>query len=569
MKNLELAELFLKIADILEFQGIDWKPQAYRKAARSIESLSRDIEEVWKQGKLRELPGIGEAIAGKIEEFITTGKLEYYDQLKKESKIDLEGLLAIPGLGPKKIKVLYQQLKVKSVADLEKALQQQKVRKLEGFGEETEKKLLAGVQFVKSKPKRFLYARAEPIVADIISCIWKVPGVSKVEVAGSFRRGKETVGDLDILVVSGKPVLVMDRFTALPDVAEVLAKGKTKSTIRFRNGLQVDLRVVQEKEFGSTLNYFIGSKEHNIELRKLALRKGYTLSEYGLFTSNGKKWLAGRMEEDIYQKLGLQFIPPELRENLGEIPAAQQTQLPNLVEMKDISGVFHTHSTWSDGNATVLEMSQQAEHLGFKFISFNDHAGPMGITRPLNEKRLRGYLKEIEQVRKKIGIHVFSGVEVDILKNGSLAMSRKALREVDVVIASVHLAPTMKEPEMTKRVCKALEEPAVTILGHPTDRILNERPPLSLNLQKVYERAQQNNIFLEINSSPGRMDLDGDHIKAAKEISCRFALSADAHDLHHLAGYKYGVLSARRGWAEKKDILNCWPMAKVEKALQR
>ncbi len=567
MKNLLIAKILNNIADILELQGINFKPQAYRKAALSVEGLAEDIEELYQQGKLQEIPGVGGSIAEKIEEIIKTGKLQYYDKLKKEIKIDIEELNSIPGLGPKKIKILYQKLQVKNVKDLEAAIKNGKLQQLAGFGEETAKNLLKGIEFFKTNPQRFLYAQALPIVNQIIEKLKKNPAVDKIEVAGSFRRGKETVGDLDILVSSPQPEKVMDAFVSLPDVKDILAQGTTKSSLRLSNGLQVDLRVVKDTEWGSALLYFIGSKDHNVELRKLALSKGYTLNEYGLFRVKNKKWVAGKMEQEIYGKLGMDYIEPELRENTGEIKAAQEHQLPHLITARDIKGVFHNHSTWSDGTNSLLEMAQKAEQLGFKFISFNDHYGHVGITNPLNEKRLAGYLKEIEKVRKKVGIRVFSGVEIDILKDGTLPLSAAKLKQLDVVVASVHVALKMNEAEMTTRVCSVLEKYPVNILGHPTDRLINIREPLPLNLETVFETAARNKVFLEINASPARMDLDGMKIKKALQAGCKFALSTDAHAVNHLAGYPYGILMARRGWLEKKDVINCWDLKKIEKVM--
>ncbi|MBI2102300.1 DNA polymerase/3'-5' exonuclease PolX [Candidatus Woesearchaeota archaeon] len=569
MKNGEVAKILYNIADILELQNVQWKPQAYRKAAQAIESLSEDIEDIWQRGELEEIPGVGEHIAAKVEEFLKTGKLPYYEKLKKEVKINLEELNQIPSLGPKKIKLLYRKLNVKDIKGLEEAIQKHNVQKLAGFGEKTEKTLLEGIQFVKTKPQRFLYVSALPIVNSILKTFRAYPFIHQMEVAGSFRRGKETVGDLDFLAVSAQPEKVMHQFTTMKDVKEVLAKGTTKSSVRLSNGLQIDLRVVNDKEFGSAMNYFIGSKEHNVELRKLALSKGYTLSEYGLFTVKGKKWITGKTESEIYQKLGLQFIEPELRENHGEIAAAQKKKLPDLISSKDVHGIFHNHSTWSDGSNSLLEMAQKAEELELKFISFNDHFGPVGITKPLTEKRLTGYLHEIEKVRKKVGIRVFSGVEIDILKDGTLPLPAKRLKELDVVIASVHLATKMSAVEMTKRVCSVMEKYPIDILGHPTDRVLNERPPINLNLDVVFETAKKHNIFLEINGSPSRMDLPGEHVKNARDLGCQFALSADAHAIGHLPYYSLGVNMARRGWLEKKDVLNCWTLSKIENALKK
>lgn len=569
MKNLEIVKILNNIADMLELQGIEFKPYAYRKAARGVEALTEDIAEIYQQGKLDDIPGVGKSIAEKIEEILKTGKLKYYEKLRKEIKIDLEELNQIPGLGPKKILILYQKLKIRNVPDLEKALKQHKIRELIGFGEETEQNLLRGIQFLKTRPKRFLYAQALPIVNEIKNYFKKFDFVERIEAAGSFRRGKETVGDLDLLVISNQAEKVMKLFTSLPDIQEIIAKGSTKSSIRLRNGLQMDLRVVSEKEFGSALLYFIGNKEHNIELRKLALSKGYTLSEYGLFKVKDKKWVGGRTEEEIYSKLGLRYMEPELRENTGEIKAALENKLPQLISNKDIKGLFHNHTRWSDGGNSLLEMAQKAEELGFKFISFNDHYGHIGITNPLNEKRLNAYLKEIEKVRQKVGIKVFSGVEVDILKDGTLSLPKSRFKELDVIIGAVHLSLKMAEKEMTQRVCSALENYPINILAHPTDILLNTREALAINLEKVFETAKRNDVFLEVNSLPDRLDLNGTNIKAAIEAGCKIALGTDAHDTAHLETYSLGVLTARRGWAEKKDILNCWELPQIEKALRK
>ncbi|PIN73665.1 DNA polymerase III [Candidatus Woesearchaeota archaeon CG10_big_fil_rev_8_21_14_0_10_45_16] len=566
MKNQLIAGILNNIADILELQEIQFKPQAYRKAAMSIASLPEDIEDIYKKGELENIPGVGKHIAEKIIEILETGKLKYYEKLKKQVKINVEELNLIPSLGPKKIKTLYQKLGIKDLKSLQDAIKKGKIKELEGFGEKTEQQLAENIEVVKNRPKRFLYAQAIPIVNSIIKQMEKQ--VKNIEVAGSFRRGKETVGDLDFLAVSADPEKAMKAFTAMKDVKKVLAKGLTKSSIILSNGMQVDLRVVKEKEFGSALMYFIGNKQHNVELRKLALKKGLTLSEYGLFKLKGKKWVAGRTEEEIYQKLGLDYIEPEIRGNMGEIEAALKKKLPTLITKKDVKGQFHNHSTWSDGDSSLLEMAQRAEELKMKFISFNDHFGPIGITNPLTEKRLKDYLKEIEKVQKKVGLKVFSGVEIDILKDGTLPLPASRLKQLDVVIASVHISTRMDSSVMTKRVCSALENYPINILGHPTDRLLNEREPLRLNLEKVFQTCKQQDVFLEINGSPRRMDLSGENVQAAKKNGCSFALSSDAHDASQLSG-SLALQLARRGWAEKKDVLNCWSLPKIEKALEK
>ncbi len=569
MKNQEIAQLLYEIADILEIQEVPFKPQAYRNAARSIENLSEDIAAIHQRGELDQIPGVGEHIGKKIIELLKTGKLEYYTKLKKEIGFDVEQLLKVPTLGPKRIKILHKELKINSVSDLEKAIKSGKLRKLPGFGTESEKHLLEGINLIKTTPQRYMYASAIPIVKEITAYFKKQPFVKKIEVAGSFRRGKETIGDLDFLVISTQPEKVIQLFIKYPEVKEVLAKGSTKGSIRLRSGMQVDLRVVNEKEFGSAMNYFIGNKEHNIALRKLALSKGYTLSEYGLFQLKGKKWIAGRTEQEIYDKLGMDYIEPELRENTGEIEASLKHQLPNLITPKDIKGVFHNHSAWSDGRNTLLEMAQSAERMGFKFISFNDHYSNIGIINPLNEKRLPGYLKEIEKVRKKVKIKVFLGVEIDIQKDGTLNLPISKLKQFDIVIAALHTSLQLPEKEMTERVCKALENYPIHILAHPLCGQYGERPPIQLNLEKVFTVCKRRNIFLEINSSPKRMDLNGINVKAALKAGCKLVLSTDAHDIHQLETYPLGVLCARRGWLEKKDLVNCWEMKKIEKEFKK
>ena len=570
MKNLEVAKLLYNIADILELQDVQWKPQAYRKAAQAIESLGDDIAEINKQGKLEQISGVGKHIAEKITEFLETGKLKYYEQLKKQVKVDIEGLNEVPSLGPKKIKILYKKLGIKTVKDLEKAIKNKKIQKLEGFGEKTEKSLFEGIELLRNRPKRFLYVQALPVVKEITEILKEQTFVQKVEIAGSFRRGKETIGDLDFLVISSQPEKVMKIFTSLPDVKKVLAKGLTKCSVILSNGMQVDLRVVQAKEFGSALLYFIGNKEHNVALRKFALKKGYSLSEYGLFTVKDKKWVAGRTEGEVYEKLKLQYIPPEIRRDQGEIEAALKNRIPSLIEENDVKGIFHNHTIWSDGANSLLEMAKKAEDLKYKFISFNDHFGNVGITKPLDERRLSKYLIEIETVRKKVGIRIFSGVEIDILKDGTLPLSAKKLKELDTVIASVHTSLKMSSSEMTKRICSVLENYPVNILGHPTDRILNERQPLQFNLETVFETARKNNVFLEINGFPKRMDLSGELIKQAKDLGCKFAFGSDAHEVGHLQyGRKFSVLMARRGWLEAKDVLNTSNVSKIEKMLKR
>jgi len=569
MKNLDVVKILNNIADILELQEIPFKPQAYRNAVRGIDSLGEDIEAVYKKGELENIPGIGKHIAKKIIEIIETGKLIYYEKLKKDVKVDIENLKRIPSLGPKKIKILYQKLGVKTIRDLELAIAKGKLGELVGFGEETIKNLSEGIKFLKSHPKRFKYIETKYIVEKIKEYLSKFSEVKKIEVAGSFRRGKETIGDLDFLIVSDHPKQVMSHFVNFSGIKKVLVSGNKKTSVLLEEGIQIDLRVVSEKEFGSALLYFTGNKLHNIELRKLALKQGYTLSEYGLFKLKNKQWIAGRTEEEVYQKLGLSFIPPEIRRNLGELKVAAINKIPKLVVKEDIKGIFHNHSTWSDGANSLLEMAQVAEKLKLKFISFNDHFGPLAIANPVKERQLDHYLKDINKVQKKVDITVFSGLEIDILKDGKLPLSIQKLKQLDVVIAAVHMSTKMSEIEMTKRVVLALKNNPINILAHPTDRLIDARPELNIDMEKIFFTAKETDTFLEINSSPNRMDLSGDYVKRGKEIGCNFAISTDAHQVETLKYYELGVLNARRGWLEKKDVLNSWTLPKIEKYLKK
>lgn len=567
MKNSEISKILYEIAEMLEMQGVQFKPKAYEKAARTIESLSEDIEDVYKRGELQELPGVGEGIAQKIEELIKTGKLKYYEQLKKEMPVNVGELIHVPGLGPKRIMLLYKKLGVKTLADLKKAAEKHKIQELEGLGPKVEEDILKGVELAKKKGGRFLLGYIMPVAEQIKINIQKLMSVHQIEIAGSYRRRSETVGDVDILVTSNNPKEVMDHFVRMPDVADVLAKGTTRSAVRLRSGLQVDVRVLKKDEYGSALQYFTGNKEHNVALRRIALSKGLTLSEYGLFTLKGKKWVAGKTEEEIYKKLGVDLMPPELRENTGEIEAGQKHKLPKLIEYGQARGDFQTQTNWSDGSESIEEMAQMGMALGWRFITITDHVGQVGITHPLDEKRLAKQAKEIDRLNKKLDIHIFKGAEVDILKDGRLALGRKAQEKLDVVLASVHSSFKMPEKEMTARICSALENDRVHVFAHPTGRLINEREPYAVNMEKLFEAAKRTGTFLEINGYPERTDLKDVHIKAAKEAGCRFVVSSDAHNKNQLHFVELGVATARRGWCEAKDVVNTYPLEKIKKVL--
>lgn len=571
MKNLEIAKILHEIADFLEMKEVRFKPQAYKRAAIAIENLQEDIGKIYREEGLKgldKIPGVGESISKKIAEIIKTGKLKYHQKLKASMPVKVGELMGIRDIGPKTIKLLYKKLKVKNLKELKKAAKQQKIRKIKGLGKTVEENILEGIKFKKESGKRMLLGHVMPAAEEIREKLQKIKGAKKVEITGSYRRKKDTIGDLDILVISDKPAKVISSFCSFPEVKSTIAKGTMKSSVKLENGLRVDLYVLKEKELGSALNYFIGSKEHSIELRKIALKKGYTLSEHGLFRVKTKKWAAGRTEKEIYKKLKMQFIPPELRENRGEIEAALKHQLPKLVESKDIKGDFHTHTKWSDGSLTIEQTASEAQRLGFKFIAITDHMGHLKIAKALDEKNIKKYLKEIDRVQKKFKIKIFKGAEIDIRKDGNLDISDSVLKELDVVIGAIH--SPFRTSNMTKRICYALENYPINILAHPTGRLLQERPGYPLNMEKLFETAKATNTFLEIDASPKRLDLNDINIKAAIEAGCKISIGSDAHNKDQLQFVKtLGIPTARRGWAAKKDILNCWNLAKIKKALRK
>lgn len=569
-KNADVAKILYEIADLLEIQDVQWKPQAYRKAAQVIENLQEDIETVIEEGQLEDLPGVGTHIAEKVKEIVKTGKLQYLKMLKKRVPIDVESLSSIEGLGPKTLKLLYKKLHVKNLTDLKKAAKAGNIKALKGMGEKKEQMILEGVALVQKRgPKRFLLGSITPLADEICSLLKKVDGVQKTTIAGSYRRGLAMIGDIDILLISSKPKKAMDAFVSIPDIEKVLAHGERRSSVRLRNGLQVDARVLQKEQYGSALLYFTGSKEHNVAVRKHALKKGLTLSEYGLFTVRGKKLVASTTEDAVYKRLGMQYIPPEMREDHGEIELALKKKIPSLIYMKDIHGDFQTQTKWSDGADNIADMAAYAEHLGWKFLVITDHVGGIGIARPLDEKRLAKQAKEIDAVNKKSSVHIFKGAEIDINKNGELALSKKACDALDVVLASVHSALRMPQKEMTQRLCDVMENSRVHILGHPLGRLLNQREPISFDTEKVFQTAKDHHVFLEVNGQPSRMDLPEDLIHKAREMGCQFVVSSDAHTKEQLLYTKYGVLTARRGWLEKKHVLNTKNVKEIEKILEK
>ena len=571
MKNHEVADLLRNIAQLLEIKGeLVFKIRAYEKAALVIDNLDDDIEEVWKQGKLDDLPGIGESLTKKIGEFLETGKLEYYENLKKEVPVNMEELGRVPGLGPKTIMKLYKQLGVKNLKGLEKAARQKKIENIEGLGKTIEENILKSVEFAKTSGKRFLLGTALDIAEEVKDRLKKLNFVNKVEVAGSLRRRKETIGDIDILATAKNPSKVIDFFIKMNDVEQVLAQGPTKSSVRLREGIQADLRVLPEKIYGAALLYFTGSKQHNIMLRKIAIKKGMKISEYGVFDKKTNKLLAGKTEEECYKKLGLRYIEPEIREDEGEIEASFKNKLPKLINYGELKGDLQMHTKWSDGNNTIIEMAEAAKKLGHEYICITDHIGEtFKIANSMDEKRIKKQKKEIDEINKKIkNITLLQGGEVNIKDDGSLDLRDNVLKQLDIVLASIHSGFKNPKEKMTARIIKAMENEHVDIIAHPTGRLLNQRPAYEMDFENILEKARQTNTILEINAYPERLDLNDVHVKSAIKSKVKLSIGTDAHEVNELRYYRLGIATARRGWAEKKDIINTYSVKDMLKLLK-
>jgi len=572
MKNQEVADILYKIADYLELQEeIVFKIVAYRRAAQNIESLSKDIAEIYKNkgiDGLMDLSGVGKDIALKIEEIIKTGKLKYLEELKKRIPIDAESLMNIEGLGPKRINILYKKLGIKNLKELESAARKNKIRNIPGFGAKVEDNILKGIGFSRDIKKRFILGYVWPDILMLENKLKELKEVERVEVCGSARRRKETIGDLDILVISRKPENVINYFVSFDSVKRVIAKGSTKSTVILKNEMQVDLRVLPKESFGAAMQYFIGNKEHNIKLRKIAISKGYKLSEYGLFKR--KKIIAADDERKIYRALGLDYVEAEMRENTSEIETAKKHRLPKLVELNDIKGDTHMHTKQTDGVNTMEEMIEKAMSLGRKYIVISDHTKSLGIANGLNERQLLKQAEVIEKMNKKYSgkIKILSGCEVNIIGNGNPDINNFVLKKLDVVTASVHSGLRQDEEKITKRIIAAMENENVDIIGHPTGRIIQKREAYAVNMDKMFEKAKKTGTCLEIDSFPTRLDLKDIYIKEAVNRKVKLVISSDAHHISHQEFILFGVWQARRGWAEAKNIINTFPLEKFRKNLK-
>jgi len=585
MENVEIAHLLSKYAELLEIQGTDrFRIQAYRNAARTIESLSRPVAQLLEEGKdlkKLKLPGIGKSMAEHIEEIVKTGTLHALKELRKTLPASLDELLEIEGLGPKRTKQLYEQLAISSIKKLEQAIDSGKVGSLAGFGKKSVEKIRQAIRDLGKRAKRFKLLDADQLVRPLIEYLRKGGNIEQLEVAGSYRRRMETVGDIDILAASDNPKTVMQRFQTYPEVERVMAAGTTRGTVILRSGLQVDLRILPRRSYGAALHYFTGSKAHNIAVRTLGVERGLRISEYGIFrTPKGKKAegagveegerLGGVNEEDVFQAVDMDWVPPELRENRGEIQAAQKHKLPDLIVANDIRGELHMHSKWTDGNSAVMEMVRACKERGFQYCAITDHSKAVRIAGGLSAEDFKRQRAEIDEVRRKVrGITIFTGCEVDILPDGSLDLPDDLLEQLDVVVAAVHFKMDMNQSEMTKRVLKALANPAVKILAHPTGRLINQREPFAIDLEQIFHAAKEHDVAVELNAQPDRLDLNDLHVFRAREIGVKIAINTDAHSTEQLHFIRYGIDQARRGWLEKRHVLNAMARPQLETWLKQ
>jgi DNA polymerase (family 10) len=558
MRNSEVAQLLYNISELLEIKGENaFKIRAYAKAARAIEGLTEDIEKIAKEKRLKEIPGVGESIAEKIEEYLAAEKLEFYEELKKQVPRELHELLQIPGIGPKTLQFLHKKLGIKSVEELEKAAREHRLRRLPRFGETKEENILKAIERYRQRSTRIPLGIALPLAKEMVEALKKFEFIDNIEPAGSLRRRKETVGDIDILATSEDAEAAIEAFVRLPQVKDVLGKGTTKATIVTRDAIQADLRIVEAKSFGTSLQYFTGSKEHNIKLRELARQKGFKLSEYDLEEISTGREIYCESDGAVYHKLGLPSIPPEIREDAGEIEAALENRLPRLVEQKDIKGDFHVHTNWSEGINTIEEMAEAARKLGYEYIAVTDHSRAVGIAHGLSEEKLQKQIEEIDKLNDKLeDFRVFKGVELDIRADASLDFPDSILKQLDVVVAALHTAQKQSRREITGRLITAMENENVDIIAHPTGRIIGEREAYDVDIDAMLDAAASTKTALEINAYPSRLDLSDVNARKAKNKGVNIAIGTDAHNTGHLGLMEFGVNVARRGWLEKEDVVN-------------
>ncbi|MHB1001146.1 MAG: DNA polymerase/3'-5' exonuclease PolX [Armatimonadota bacterium] len=571
IKNNDVAELLENIADMLEIKGDSiFRVRAYRDASRQIESLTEDIEDIVQKGELCDIPGIGEGLAGRIKEYVETGRSSYYEDLRKEINPGLADLLEVPGIGPKKAKLFYEQLGIDSVDSLEKAAKEHRLSTIPKIGPKTEQNILDSIERMRGRSERTPLGIALPAAREFLQMIRDFPEVSRADLAGSLRRMQDTIGDLDLLAASDNPEAVIDRFTKLPDVRSILVKGPTKGTIVTREHLQIDLRVLKPDEYGAGLQYFTGSKMHNIKFRTLAVNMGLKVSEYGIFRVSDGERIAGETEEGMYETLGLQWMSPELREDRGEIEAAQSGRLPKLVQVSDLKGDLHVHTNWSDGSDPPEAMVEAAVNRGYEYIVFSDHSVSMAFVNGLTPERILEQRALVDRLNEKYpGIRILHAIEVNIRADGSLDYEDDVISQFDVVTASVHSGMGMPRDKMTERIIRAVRNPYVDILGHPTGRIIGRRDPYEVDMDAVLRAASDAGTAMEINSQPDRLDLKDTDARMAKDLGVMVAIDSDSHAANQLGIVEYGIATARRGWIEPENVLNALPLHSLLSYLQR
>lgn len=570
IQNAEVADLFNKVADLLEIEGENqFRVRAYRDAARTVGGHSRSVAEmVEKDEDLTELPGIGRDLAGKIREIVESGKLSQAEELEKRTEPGLRELLGLPGLGRERVRELHERLEVRSLQELEEAAHDSKIRELPGFGKKTEQNILEAIEQGSTSEKRIKLSVAEQVAKSLEDYLKGIRGVDKAVVAGSYRRRQETVGDLDVVVTSKKGGEVIENFVEYEDVQKVVSKGKTRTSVVLRSGLQVDLRVVPKESFGAALLYFTGSQSHHVALRDMSLKKKLKINEYGVF--EGEEQVAGRTEEEIYKKLGLTYVQPELRENRGELEAARKGELPDLITLDDIRGDLHSHTKATDGRNSLEEMARAAKERGYDYLATTDHSKRLRMVNGLDEKRLREQMEKIDRLNEELGgITVLKGIEVDILEDGFLDLPDDVLAELDIVVCSVHHKFGLSEKKQTERIIRAMQNPNANVIAHPTGRMIGERQPYDVDMEGVMEAAKENGCFLELNANPNRLDLNDVYCKMAKEMGVEISVSTDAHSTSGLDNMRFGIGQARRGWLENKDVINTRTLKQLKKHLKR
>jgi DNA polymerase (family 10) len=570
VQNSDVKDLFNKVADLLEIEGANpFRVRAYRNAARSISGLTRNVSEMVRKGQdITGVAGIGKDLAGKIREIVETGRLAQLEELEKKSPGALQELMAVQTLGPKRVKVLHRELGINNLDELRDAAEKGKIRDLEGFGEKTEQNILQGLKWKETQGKQIKLFDAERQAEPLVAYLKKSRGVSEIIVAGSFRRRQETVGDLDILVTADKDGDLMARLVDYEGIRNVLSRGGTRSTVVLRSGLQVDIRLVPQVSYGAALHYFTGSKSHNIAIRKLGVRKGYKINEYGVF--QGENRVAGKTEKEVYQQVGLAYIEPELREYRGEVEAAQQDKLPQLVRRENLRGDLHSHTRASDGRSSLEDMAQAARERGYEYLAITEHSRRVSVANGLDPKRLKKQVKQIDALNEKIeDITLLKGIEVDILEDGSLDLPDDVLGKLDLTVCSVHYYRNLSRRKQTDRIVRAMSNPHFNILAHPTGRLINEREAYDVDLEEVMQAAADLGCFLELNSHPDRLDLSDRYCRMARDMRVKVAISTDAHSAEELDLLRFGVGQARRGWLESEDVLNTRSLKQLKKLLKR